>query len=293
MKQQYYVKSGSVSPSVKSDGHIFLSIHKFFRIQTNYFILFFSVLLLSQSIVTFFVLNIWREKNDNHKKISEYKCFKHHSLFVLSWLFAVVVVPPIIIMNRVYLEEAKNYIVSQQVCLASKINERTDRFQQFYKENIPTIKGYDLSIKRNTQGLYFDSIFNLKLLTANNYKFDSALKNFKGFKKATTGGSLRAGISRVMGDPCKAAIDPLTEGNSFPYGDSLCVFKFNKLSYHFPDGKRITKAYFQSNLTNLEIFRRFYSNHWFSFIFWFAIFLLLVICLEILLVATYDAYKDD
>ena len=250
-------------------------IDKFFRIQTNFFILGFTVFLIAHSIFIFWVLSRWREKNDNHTNISENKCFSRYTLFVISWLLTVVVAPPIIITNRVYQEEAKQYLVSQQACLASKINERTDRFHQFYKENIPTINGYELSIIRNNKGLYFDSVFDLKLLTANNDKFDSALINFKGLKASKSGSSLRSGFSGIMEEPAKIAINPLTEGISFPYGDSLNVLKFNRLSYEFPDGKSISKAYFQSNLHKLAIFHRFYCNHTFSFLFWFAILLMM------------------
>ena len=114
--------------------------------------------LLIQNSITSRHLHLRMKNRDGGESKGIPETLKHYTFFIISWIFALVILPAVILSNAFFAAETSDYIRRQEVVLAHRMNERTEMFRQFYRDNIPSANGDTLCRKRNGKGLYYKSI---------------------------------------------------------------------------------------------------------------------------------------
>ena len=218
------------------------------RLELHNFLFYLFLLLGFVCFITHFVMrSADTEKTD---KKQENKYLQKYNRFILSWLIIISIIPAILVMKRIYLEETKWYLNDQQHYIAKKIIDRTNTFYKLYKENLPEQNQETLFKVRNSQGIYYPNLFKDTLINSsrdNETSFIHAPTLFPNIDE------LRNYYYDVMRETGSFTIDPLLSDKIVLFSDSVRL-SFDRISYDKNFTKTIENATLISHRTGLETF---------------------------------------
>jgi Na+-transporting methylmalonyl-CoA/oxaloacetate decarboxylase gamma subunit len=257
------------------------------KLEIHWFLFYLFILLVIVCVCTHFVRICYSEQPEKDKDQDAKnpddpggkKYLQRHNLFILSWLVIIAIVPSALIMKRVYLEETRWYLDDQHHYLAQKLNDRTNLFYKFFKDNLPKNNQDSMFKARNKEGIYYPFLLSVvqDTLVRSRGIDKTPLKYPPIFIPNVAG--LRNYYYQLMQEPGSFSIDPLV-GNKASFGSDSVKLLFDRILYNWSlnDGnfkKSAANTLLISTRTGLENFTSDH-NDLFLLVFYLVIILLLL-----------------
>ena len=239
------------------------------------FLFFLFILLGSVCIITSAVLIAPVGQSGDTLKAPGY--LRSYNLFIISWLAIITVIPSVLIMKRVYLEETKWYLDDQHYYLAKELNDRTNLFFKFFQDNLLEKNQTNLFKVRNNKGIYFPFVIEDSFCPFIDVKSMNDRPSY--LPRIST---IRNYYYQLMQEPGVFSTDPLLAGKDSLQSDSVLLsfdkISFDKISQDQKFKKSSAKTTLITRKTGLETFARNSEDFcllifYFGFIFLFIFFI--------------------
>ncbi|MEI7725590.1 MAG: cache domain-containing protein [Bacteroidota bacterium] len=223
------------------------------------------VLIIAHCVVTYRVLTTAKGsfKDDPLSRLSVK--IPNYTFYVISWLLVIIIVPVIILSSAFISAETAKYRQRQQQFLAYRMNERTELFHQYFKENISHKQRESSFHIRNTKGLYFMCLDSTQLTVA-----DSLTSKAPPLVHSPLLILARSTFDRAMNETEPVAIDPLIESKCLKIKNADVSIVFEKEDYNDQGVRTSQSSVLTTHNSWSGIFDLFHENHWYfpAFLFW-------------------------